>query len=400
MICSFCSLLCDSSVHDLSECSKRKQSLAKLRSIQANRENPSPELKSVPTESMLFESRQKLRDAKYILFTGRIASVQTSRAAISLASQLNATVDFDEHGSIFQNVNAMQRSYYYGASIAEIRDHSDLMMVIDDGSLLAQFPSLPSTLRSFHSKLPMVFIYGRSTSSSMNAWRRCGFDVWSMDCEIESIPKAFAQWQQEYREGNLIHANIDPLLQRIAKSTYTSIVWSARCLSLENCDLWIERMTEWIFRQNETRRCVGLSLCSLDGTFQQVCTWQTGFPCRVHFKNGQPNYDPILNEYKTWIKRHNTLAKECVIVVVDETASSSQFDLPTSSVGMEIINIANGKEGFPVAIAGQECGADLFRADLSVLARVEPELGQVESIGSDPETSVPTAAYWLEKLAP
>lgn len=181
----------------------------------------------------------------------------------------------------------------------------------------------------------------------------------------------------------------------MAQAEYTTVVWSAENLKFDQADLWVERLLQWIAGRNETTRCAALPWSSLDGTFQQVCTWLTGFPGRVAFRDGIPQYDPNGHSYEQWIARPPVgMSLESIVVLIDETASLTPFLNPESmqaSGQCNIIELTGNSRRFPTAIAGVEVLADIFRADQTLLARVFPE----RKLGP----SVKTAAEWLEGLS-
>lgn len=164
---------------------------------------------------------------------------------------------------------------------------------------------------------------------------------------------------------------------------------------MEHADLWVERMFQWVATRNEKSRCAALPWTSTDGTFQQVCTWQTGFPGRVAFRDGVPEYDPLQNAYEQWLERASRIAAtESVVVLIDETASATTFLQPQTIPQLKnsaVIELTGTSEWFPTAIAGIETGAGLFRADQTLLANVLPTI--------EPPVDCKPATFWLEGLS-
>ena len=401
MICPFCSLLCDADNLQEIQCDRRTASLVQLESFRSINAGLPRQGKQVDPEfaERIKEATASLRAAKRILITGRIASVATARAAVAFAAKYNATIDCAESGHGFKNVQAIQRSGLNSVSLAEARDHSDFFIVVGDDSMLAACPRMPAALSSGKPSSQTVLLLGNFSIAATELWKKAGFDTWSVPCDLKTVPSALAQWSRSSNQSpsnrlNEMHPT-KHLFERMALAKYTTVVWSAENLSLDQADLWVERMLQWIAGRNETTRCAALPWSSLDGTFQQVCTWLTGFPGRVKFRDGVPEYDPNGHSYEQWIARIPVgMSLESIVVLIDETASSTPFFNPESmqvSGQSTVIELTGNSKRFPTAVAGVEVTADIFRADQTLLARISPTRKLVSSVKS--------AAEWLEGLA-
>lgn len=447
MICSFCSLLCDEEDLDSVRCHVRSEGLRRIAELQLTR----PTLVVDGHEESIQAASDLLRSAAHVLITGRISSVQTARAAVGLATRLDATIDCAEGGHAFKNIAAIQRNGVHSVSIGEARDQADLLIVVGDDSVLANYPRLPHLLhpglsaknsseaeKSGRSK-KTVLLLGDFSEASQEVWKQTGFDAWYVPCAIEKVPSALMQWSSQAgsQGGNLQSLATDDsdtsvadasfdLMRCLEKARYTAVLWIASSLTVPEADLWIERLLQWIASQNETSRCAGLVLSSLDGSFQQACTWLTGFPGRVRFRQGVPHYDPCYNAYSQWIASASDRVGESVIVLVDETVAKPPF-LAVQSDGVsvqsdgdaaiQVVDVQADSCAFPCAVAGAEISAVIFRADQVIAARVVPEWNMPSlerTAGADPAGAdshtfdsnastinrerIPSAAAWLERL--
>lgn len=358
------------------------------------------EAKEIDSQRWLQSANESLRRAKRILVTGRVSSVATARSAVAFAARFNATLDFAEFGNVFKNVLAMQRVGMNSVSLAEARDRTDQFIVIGDDTILQTVPRMPIALSSGESRGQTVLLLGDFSMASHAAWRNAGFDVWSVKCDLKSVPSALAQWSKWSDDLQSDSPNskslVSPLFQRMANADYTTILWCAENLRIEQADLWVERILQWIASRNEKTRCAALPWSSFDGTFLQVCTWLTGFPGRVSFRNGEPKYDPLRYSYECWLKQtQGSSDPESVVVLVDETIAANSFLTPLARklLGNNVVIEMTGSSAqFPTSIAGLETTADMFRADQTVLARVSP-CSMQKGIAKP-------ASYWLEGLAP
>jgi formylmethanofuran dehydrogenase subunit B len=384
MICPFCSLLCDEDSFQSVPCGIRANALNAIERFQKTKLASS---EKAPQEQIK-SATKLLQAAEHILITGRIASVQTARSAIRLAKRLNATMDCAEGGHAFKNILPIQRNGVHSVSLGEARDHADLLIVVGDDSVLSGYPRLPQMLRSSDPSNRVkktVLLLGDFSESSQQRWQQAGMDTWFIPCKLESIPAALTQWSKvETPSGS-------DLMGRLAQSRYTAVLWVASSLRMPNADLWIERLMQWIAGQNETTRCAGLVLSSLEGSFQQACTWLTGFPGRIRFQEGEPIYDPSLYIYSKWIESAGARTGNSAIVLIDETVSEHPFLENQVEAGLAIpcIEISATSSMFPCAIAGAEVTADMFRADQAIVARVDSQPACIPGH---------SAADWLEKL--
>ena len=392
MICPFCSLLCDADNLKEIQCDRRTASLVQFESFRSIKAQ-------LPRLGKQVEATESLRAAKRILVTGRIASVATARAAVAFAAKYNATIDCAESGHVFKNVLAIQRSGLISVSLAESRDHSDFFIVVGDDSMLAACPRMPAALSGGKPSPQTVLLLGDFSIAAVELWKSAGFDTWSVPCDVKTVPSSLAQWSrcsdQSTSDRSSESHPTKRLLERMAQAMYTTVVWSAENLRMDQADLWVERLLQWIAGRNETTRCAALPWSSMDGTFQQVCTWLTGFPGRVAFRDGVPQYDPNGHSYEHWIARTPVgIGLESIVVLIDETASLTTFlnseSLQASGL-CQVIELTGNSKRFPTAVAGVEVMADVFRADQTLLARIRPD--------HKLDSNVKSAAEWLEGLS-
>ena len=88
-------------------------------------------------------------------------------------------------------------------------------------------------------------------------------------------------------------AAIDAVAEKCKAAKYGVMVWAPPALSMPQADLTVHLMTEVVRELNLHTRFAGLSLGGNEGapSAASTCTWQTGFPLRVSFANGKPEYD-------------------------------------------------------------------------------------------------------------
>jgi formylmethanofuran dehydrogenase subunit B len=167
------------------------------------------------------------------------------------------------------------------------------------------------------------------------------------------------------------------------------IVWAPMQLLPEQADVVAEGACELVADLNQSTRAAGLSLGGNDGavTATNVCAWQTGYPLRVNFVSGAPEYNPARNAASALLQR-----KEADAVVWISTLHPTpppDTRAPTIVLAPPSRRLATLAEVyFPVAIPGVDAAGTVFRLDSVVglpLRAVRP-------------TSLPGAADILQQI--
>ena len=388
-LCSFCSLVCE--IPDLDDraegsepwCIKRSGQrklvplrLASMASAHRSAVTSDAVVTSDAQESYLESSlriaSQQLRRASSILVTGRIHCVESARGSIELARRFDAAIDPWDSDPASDAISAMQRGGGYGVSLGEARDRADLWVVVGQDSLLEQTPRLASAMHRGES-VPLLLL-GHWSDASIQIFRDAGFDVICIECELEDLPKRLGQWA---RVGQT-HSE-SQVGQWLLEAQYTVLLYAPSALDVESRDLWIEALDRWVLQRNETTRAVTLSWGTLQSSFHQTCTWLTGFPGRIQFRQGIPQYDPHGYRAKDWVDRQtaNPQAKSrSLLVWVDDSLEELpgellELDLPKLIIGPNPgSSNQQADRWLPAGIVGVTHTVNMFRGDQTVLANV------------------------------
>ncbi|MFZ4470127.1 MAG: hypothetical protein ACOYOZ_12775 [Pirellula sp.] len=388
-LCSFCSLVCEiPDQDDRAEgsepwCIKRSGQrklvplrLASMASAHRSAVTSDAVVTSDAQESYLESSlriaSQQLRRASSILVTGRIHCVESARGSIELARRFDAAIDPWDSDPASDAISAMQRGGGYGVSLGEARDHAELWVVVGQDSLLEQTPRLASAMHRGES-VPLLLL-GHWSDASIQIFRDAGFDVICIECELEDLPKRLGQWT---RVGQT-HSE-SQVGQWLLEAQYTVLLYAPSALDVESRDLWIEALDRWVLQRNETTRAVTLSWGTLQSSFHQTCTWLTGFPGRIQFRQGIPQYDPHGYRAKDWVDRQtaNPQAKSrSLLVWVDDSLEELprellELDLPKLIIGPNPgSSNQQADRWLPAGIVGVTHTVNMFRGDQTVLANV------------------------------
>jgi formylmethanofuran dehydrogenase subunit B len=391
-LCSFCSLVCE--LPDLDDrsagpepwCIKRSGlrklvplRLASMASAHRSAVTSDAVVASDAQESY-FESSlriasQQLRRASSILVTGRIHCVESARGSIELARRFDAAIDPWDSDTASDAISAMQRGGGYGVSLGEARDRAELWVVVGQDSLLEQTPRLPSAMHRGES-VPLLLL-GHWSDASIENFRDAGFDVVCIECELEDLPKRLGQWT---RVGQT-HSE-SQVGQWLSGAKYTVFLYAPSALDVEGRDLWIEALDRWVLQRNETTRAVTLSWGTLQSSFHQTCTWLTGFPGRIQFREGIPQYDPHGYRAKDWVDRQTASAQaksRSLLVWVDDSLEELpgellELDLPKLIIGPNPGSSNHQADRWlPAGIVGVTHTVNMFRGDQTILANVHSD---------------------------
>lgn len=330
--------------------------------------------KAATLDNAIATASQLLLNGKRRTITGRIRSVEGARAALAFASKIGAFVDPDGSDDAFKSIRAIQRSGMVTASMSEVRFRSDCIVLIGDDRLLESFPRLIEvlTLQASQCSLMLqrrIVAIGKWSTKSITRLRQAGNDVCSIDIDIDRIPQSFFQWSHCGSRAHSTSPNV--ISQWISQARYLSIVWSASQLDMPHPDLWIERLNQWILQRNAQIRCVGFPLASDYVTFQQVCTWTTGFPGRVLLEKDSFEYIPDLSSDKNRNRGIKTNSHVAVVLRIDESiggmANKPAIVLPTVAIAPYLDVASQSARVFiPCAVAGVDHRATFFRVDATV----------------------------------
>ncbi len=88
-------------------------------------------------------------------------------------------------------------------------------------------------------------------------------------------------------------ADIRALAALCQAAAYPVFVWAPPSLNFPNADLVVSTVSDLLKDLNVKTRAAGLALGGNEGaiTAGAVCSWQSGYPLRVSFASGKPDYD-------------------------------------------------------------------------------------------------------------
>jgi formylmethanofuran dehydrogenase subunit B len=243
---------------------------------------------------------------------GCATDVNGMRALLSLADKTGAVVDNANFTAARNNFLALQDSGWMNCTLAEVKNRCDLLVVVGtDLEAFAPrfFERYIWTDAMFTEKRRVIYL-GKAPSGNAST-SPSGETATVLECATNDLPEVLAVLRALVK-GQIVHASsvaglpvseLQALADSLKAATYGVVTWGAAALSFSQAELTVQMLSEMIKNLNVATRCSGLPLGGKEGdqTANQVCGWTTGYPARVNFAKGYPEYDPFLYDSKAMV---------------------------------------------------------------------------------------------------
>jgi formylmethanofuran dehydrogenase subunit B len=259
-------------------------------------------------DDALTAARDLIAKSSLPLFGGLGTDVDGIRAVIALAERAGGVVDHALSEGQYRNFRVLQTSGWFMSTLTETRNRADLIVVV--GSDLHKlhprfFERVVNADTSLLSETPpkrtVVFI-GKGLDTSGATGPRIG-EVITLPCPLEEVTDVISALRAVMK-GAPLHtdeiagikvSDIVSLADRCRKASYGVMVWAPPSLAFPHAELTVQLISELVKEINETSRFACLSLGGNEGAVSAgaVCSWQSGYPLRVSFQSGKPDYDPL-----------------------------------------------------------------------------------------------------------
>jgi len=262
----------------------------------------------VSLEEAVARAAELLEAAELPLIAGLAADVNGVRAALSLADRLGAVVDAMNAEASLRNLLVLQDSGWMTCTLAEVKNRADLIVVVGV-DVEVGFPRFFER----HVWVDGMFVracerrvvYLGKAPSGQAAVSPEGIPPQVMPCDDADLPQVMAVLRALVKGesvavqavGGIAVDRLAELAEALKGARYGVVVWSAAALDWPHAELTVQMLCEMVKDLNRATRCSGLPLGGKEGdqTAVQVCGWQTGYPLRIRFSRGTPEYDPYLN---------------------------------------------------------------------------------------------------------
>lgn len=272
-------------------------------------------------------------------------------------------------------------------TLAEVRNRCDLLLVI--GKDLETF--LPRFFERYlwtHDAMFLedaakrrVIYLGKAPSGSAQV-SPDGTPAQTLVCADEDLPEVVAVLRALVK-GRKINADtvggisvveLKTLAERLQAARYGVVTWGGSGLAFNQAELTIQAVCEMIKDINDQgTRCSGLPLSGKEGdlTANQVTGWISGYPARISYAKGYPEYDPYLYDSRAMIDNG-----ECDALLWVQAFNSKAIppvtDVPTIVLGRSGMVFDKEPDVYiPLGTPGIDHAGHAYRADSVVAIRLK-----------------------------
>jgi formylmethanofuran dehydrogenase subunit B len=382
VVCPFCGLLCD----DLSV----QSAAGRLRVT----ENACPKAMGgferviVPTgprragrecslEEAIAAAAEILKSCQQPLIAGFGTDVKGARTLIDLAECTGAVVDHMHGEAIQRNLNVLQVRGWITTTLTEIRNRADLIVLAgtdtrrDYPRFLSRCAPVAEGLFGSRMQARRVVHLGRASPQGDPATP--GVALEHVRCDPQRLGELFAALRarvggrtlQASKVAGLPIAALDKLASDLGAARYGVIVWAPEVLPPIGGDLIVETIGDLVRDLNRATRSAGFSLGGNDGAASavNVGTWLTGYPLRVAFGRGYPEFDPT--HYSTHFQLESGDADALLWISSFRTdAGPPETALPTIVLGAPGLETPREPDVYiAVGTPGLDHAAQMIRCD-------------------------------------
>jgi formylmethanofuran dehydrogenase subunit B len=274
--------------------------------------SPRVDGKEVSLDVAIAAAAVLLKDTRLPVIGGCATDVNGMRALLALADRCGAVVDNMNFTGARNNFLALQDSGWMNTTLAEIKNRCDLLLVV--GTDLEAFA--PRFFEHYLWNKESMFlddtgnrqiIYLGKAPTGTASTSPNGQKAQILECAAEDLPEVIAVLRSLVKNhpiratsvGGIAVAALQTIANQLEAAKYSVVTWAAGALAYRQAELTVQTLSEMIKDINDKNtRCSGLPLGGKEGdqTANQVCGWTTGYPARIRFSRGYPEYDPYLND--------------------------------------------------------------------------------------------------------
>ena len=341
---------------------------------------PSPQVdgKNVSLAEAVAAAAKLIRESRLPIFGGLGTGVEGMRAVMALAERGGGVVDHALSAATYRNTRVMQSSGWLTTTLTEARNRADLFIIAGcdiNKSNPRFFERVVCNEASMFSDNPpkrTVIFLGDGLDQSAAKGPRIG-EVLTIPCKTDRIGEILDAMRAMQKGvsitgdtiGGVPRATVEDLFARFKAATYSVVVWNPASFDFAGGDLTVQAICEFIKEGNATSRSAGLSLGGNEGTPSaiSVCAWQSGYPLRVSYANGKPEYDA-----ERYDAARMLAAKESYLLVwlasFGDDLVPPETDVPTIVLGTPGLKLSRKPKVFiPVGTPGVDHAGRIIRVD-------------------------------------
>ena len=354
--------------------------------------NPRIGGKDVELGAAINEAAKLIKKARLPLYGGLATDVEGMRALLALAEHSGGVVDHALSEAQYRNFKIVQSTGWIMSTLTEVRNRADLIIIAgsDIQKLHPRFferiVSPPDSMFDVTAPKRTVVFIGKGLDRSGAKGSRIG-EVITLGCANERAGDVVALLRARLRgfrvkppklDGVKL-AEIDALSELCRNAKYGVVVWAPPSLNFPHAELAVEQFTGLVKDLTQTTRFAGLALGGGEGaiTAAAVCTWISGYPLRVSYASGAPDYDPYRHAIGR-ILRDEEGDLLVWIASISPTLAPPSAKIPTIVLGTPGLTLAGTPAVFiPVGTPGLDHSGRLVRVD-NVVSLPLKDLGRSE----------------------
>lgn len=394
--CPFCGMVCDDLTVERRDGTLKVTKAGCGRAIagferKLPRASPQIKGKAVTLDEAVKEAAKLISAAELPLYGGLATDVEGMRAAVALAERSGGVIDHALSEAQYRNFKVLQSVGWTLSTLTETRNRADLIIIAgtDVAALHQRFferiAAPKDSMFGVSAKKRTIVVVGKGLDKA--AKQSGAGEVITVPCKPEQVGEVIGALRARLRgfEVNKLDiagvslANIDALAERCRKARYGVVVWAPPAFDFPHAEFTVDQIAGLIKDLTPTQRFAGLTLGGAEGatTAASVATWQSGYPLRVSYASGAPEYDP----YRYAIAR--MLEKGEGDLLVWLSSYSPELAPPTTKIsaialGTPGIKLPKSTQVFiPIGTPGVDHAGRLIRVD-SVVSLPLKDLGRAE----------------------
>lgn len=247
------------------------------------------------------EAHRILAGATAPVIAGFGTDMAGAGALVDLAIRFGGVLDHHASQGLFRNYAAAQRTGWLSTTLAEVRNHCDLLVVVGEdptanwSRLFEKF--YPATPLFATGERRVVFLGGASSEKARRQLE--GITISELAGDPVEVLEALAllasgRTPPVAASGSLPLADLANLAEALRASKYAVVTWNAA--ALDDGDLVAERATALVDALNVTTRAGVFPLGGVDNIIgvNQLLLWRLGYPLRTLVRGQGSAHDGTL----------------------------------------------------------------------------------------------------------
>jgi len=289
--CPFCTLLCDRFTLETSasgqlqlrgsDCPRATRALAHF-AASDGASQPLVDGKTATLDAAVDAAAEILSAARQPLFGGLATDIAGARALYSLANRCHAILDHAHSNGLLPGLRTLQDRGALLTTLAEIRNHADLMIVIGTQPS-RDYPEFYRRCGVGEALSPLreiVFLGAAVDPSGTGKGTVTARKIDWADDAYTTLATLNALVKRRPVEASGV---LRELAQRMLAAKYVVFVWEPARLPGRHAALLVESINQLAKSVNRTTRAGGLALAGNDGGLaaNQALAWLSGLPLRT-----------------------------------------------------------------------------------------------------------------------